>query len=78
MVAADDNAPIKVLRLRIKDDTGGPQQGANLLQPMEGEDATCAPAGDDSTVRISSLAMLCCLGTRWLDVDGAAVQGPSR
>jgi hypothetical protein len=56
VVAADDNAPIKVLRLRIKDDTGGPQQGANVLQPMEGEDATCAPQGDDSTVRIGSIA----------------------
>ncbi len=52
VIAADDNAPIKVLRLRIKDEASNQAVGPNVLQPMEGDDpSSCAPVQDDSTVR---------------------------
>jgi hypothetical protein len=51
VIAADDNAKIKVLRLRIKDEASNQGSGANMLAPMEGDDpASCAPPVDDSTV----------------------------
>lgn len=51
VIAADDNAPVKVLRLRIKDEASNQGGGANMLTPMEGEDlAACAPPVDDATV----------------------------
>jgi hypothetical protein len=50
VIAADDNAPVKVLRLRIKDESANQAEGANLLQPMEGDDHPMKPAADDSAV----------------------------
>lgn len=50
VIAADDNAKIKVMRLRIKDEASNQGSGANMLAPMEGDDpASCAPPVDDST-----------------------------
>lgn len=50
VINADDNAPLKVLRLRIKDETGGQAQGANVLQPLDGDDPGMKPVGDDTQV----------------------------
>jgi hypothetical protein len=53
VIAADDNAAVKVLRLRIKDEASNQGGGVNMLAPMEGDDpASCAPVADDSTVRM--------------------------
>ena len=49
VVNADDNAPLKVLRLRIKDETGGAAPSSNMLQPLDGDDSF-KPPPDDSQV----------------------------
>lgn len=54
VIASDDNAPIKVVRLRIVDDSGagGAGGGGNVLAPMEGDEMgdIKAQPGTDSQV----------------------------
>lgn len=55
VISSDENAQVKVLRLRIKDDGANMAMGGNILAPMEGDDpSTFKPQVDESSVS-------CCL-----------------